>query len=80
MWMDNYPEEFTELQKKPNDELQGKYELSPPDFFFAASCFTKIGPVWEHIYIQRKIPFINRYFNIEHAENFMKKWNHIRKI
>ncbi|CAC5402798.1 Neurofibromin [Mytilus coruscus] len=22
MWMDNYPEEFTELQKKPNDELQ----------------------------------------------------------
>jgi len=21
--MDNYPEEFTELQKKPNDELQG---------------------------------------------------------
>ena len=23
-WMDNYPEEFTELQKRPNDELAGK--------------------------------------------------------
>ena len=23
-WMDNYPEEFTDLQKRPNDELAGK--------------------------------------------------------
>ncbi len=23
-WMDNYPEEFTELQKKPNEELAGE--------------------------------------------------------
>jgi len=22
-WMDNYPEEFTDLQKRPNDELAG---------------------------------------------------------
>ena len=22
--MDNYPEEFTELQKRPNEELQGR--------------------------------------------------------
>ena len=22
-WMDNYPHEFTELHKQPNDELQG---------------------------------------------------------
>jgi hypothetical protein len=22
-WMDNYPEEFTDLQKKPNDDLAG---------------------------------------------------------
>ena len=22
-WMDNYPTEFTDLQKRPNDELQG---------------------------------------------------------
>ena len=23
--MDNYPEEFTELQKRPNEELQGRF-------------------------------------------------------
>ena len=23
-WMDNYPEEFTDLQKRPNEELQGE--------------------------------------------------------
>lgn len=28
-WMDTYPEEFTELQKKPNDDLTGKcYHLT----------------------------------------------------
>lgn len=26
-WMDNYPTEFTDLQKRPNDELQGKRSL-----------------------------------------------------
>ena len=25
-WMDNYPEEFTELQRRPNDELAGKLQ------------------------------------------------------
>lgn len=25
--MDNYPTEFTDLQKRPNDELQGKRSL-----------------------------------------------------
>ena len=26
--MDNYPEEFTDLQKRPNDELAGKMHFS----------------------------------------------------
>ena len=26
--MDNYPDEFTELQKKPSDELAGKIYLN----------------------------------------------------
>lgn len=25
--MDNYPQEFTELQKQPNEELQGQFLL-----------------------------------------------------
>ena len=27
-WLDTYPEEFTDLQKRPNAELSGKFSIS----------------------------------------------------
>ena len=39
-WMDNYPEEFTELQKRPNDDLAGVYSnlciLNQCNFLYSA--------------------------------------------